>query len=79
MQQRLSSAEDKVPSKPSSPSTTSLVDYQKRTPIRIDKDFFKNQDNTFGTVSPELLGAGVITGMIALATSLSTAKSLDWR
>ena len=79
VQQHIPSAEDKVPSKPSpSASPSSITDYQKRTPI-IGDNLWKNEENPFGIVSPELLGAGVIAGLIAVATSLSTAKTFDWR
>lgn len=77
VQQPLPSADDNIPHKPL-PSPSSLADYQKITPLSGDS-LWKNEENPVGIVSPELLGAGVITGLIAVATSLSTAKTFDWR
>lgn len=84
VQQHLSSAEENVPGKPSStppppPLSSSLVEYQKRTPIITDTNhIWKNHDTVVRLVSPELLGAGIIAGLIAIATSVSVAKSMDW-
>ncbi len=72
-EQRIVAADDKAKSKPliALPKQTTLI------PTGRKIDIIRNEEDEL--LSPELLGAGAIAGLIAIAATLSAAKSFEWR